>query len=134
VEKVEQEVERIWQTQEQFTKQMIQEVGALVRTSLDARQEQGQALLANQRDYLLKLERKKQKLIDAYLDKAIPVEDLKLHQTAVLAEIHDATCLIAACQQNVELVRKHLELVLLLLGDAGRLYRNAVGEQHKWLN
>jgi site-specific DNA recombinase len=134
VEKVEQEVEGIWKTQVQFTKQMIQEVGELARTSADARQEQDQSLLANQRQRLIKLERKKQKLIDAYLDEAIPVEDLKLRQTVVLAEIHDANRLIAACQQNMELVRKHLELVLLLLGNAGRLYRNAVGEQRKWLN
>src|SRR5476649_206593 len=90
VEKVEQEVERIWQTQVQFTKQTIQEVGEVSRAQLDARQEQDQALLANQRQRLLKLERKKQKLIDAYLDEAIPVEDLKLRQTAVLTEINDA--------------------------------------------
>ena len=134
VEKIEEEVGRIWKTQVQFTKQMITEVGELARASLDARQEQDQSLLANQRQRLLKLERKKQKLIDAYLDEAIPVEDLKLRQAAVLAEIHDANRLIAACQQNMELVRKHLELVLLLLGNAGTLYREAVGEQRKWLN
>ena len=134
VEKVEQEVERIWKTQVQFTKQTIQEVGELARTNLDARQEQDQSLLANQRQRLIKLERKKQKLIDAYLDEAIPVEDLKLRQTAVLAEMHDANRLIAACQQNMAVVRTHLELVLLLLGSAGRLYHEAVGEQRKWLN
>ena len=134
VEKVEQEVERIWKTQVQFTKQTIQEVGELARTNLDARQEQDQSLLANQRQRLIKLERKKQKLIDAYLDEAIPVEDLKLRQTAVLAEMHDANRPIAACQQNMAVVRTHLELVLLLLGSAGRLYHEAVGEQRKWLN
>ncbi len=134
VEKIEEEVERIWKTQVQFTTQMIHEVSELARASLDARQEQDQSLLASQRQRLLKLERKKQKLIDAYLDEAIPVEDLKLRQAAVLVEIHDANRLIAACQQNMELVRKHLELVLLLLGNAGKLYRQAVGEQRKWLN
>ncbi len=134
VEKVEEEVERIWKTQVQFTKQTIEEVGELARASLDARQEQDQSLLANQRQRLIKLERKKRKLIDAYLDEAIPVEDLKLRQAAVLVEIHDATRLIAACQQNMEIVRKHLELVLLLLAKAGKLYRAAVGEQRKWLN
>ena len=134
VEKVEEEVERIWKTQVQFTKQTIQEVGEFSRVQLDARQQHDQSLLANQRQRLLKLERRKQKLIDAYLDEAIPVEDLKLRQTAVLAEIHDANRLIAACQQNMELVRKHLELVLLLLANAGKLYREAVGDQRKWLN
>ena len=134
VEKVEEEVERIWKTQVQFTEQTIQEVGDSSRASLDARQEQDEFLLANQRQRLLKLERKKQKLIDAYLDEAIPVEDLKLRQTAVLAEIHDANGLITACQQNMEVVRRHLELVLLLLGNAGKLYRQAIGEQRKWLN
>ncbi|CAN5399045.1 recombinase family protein [soil metagenome] len=134
MEKVEEEIERIWQTQVQFAKQTIEEVGELSRAQLDARQEQDQSLLANQSQRLVKLERKKQKLIDAYLDEAIPVEDLKLRQTAVLAEIHDANRLIAACQQNMALVRKHLELILALLGNAGRLYKNAVGEQRKWLN
>ena len=134
VEKVEQEIERIWQTQVQFTKQTIQEVGEHSRTQLDTRQKQDQSLLASQRQRLIKLERRKQKLIDAYLDEAIPVEDLKVRQTAVLAEIHDANRLIAACQQNMAVVRKHLELVLLLLGNAGRLYDEAVGEQRKWLN
>lgn len=62
------------------------------------------------------------------------MEDLKLRQTAVLAEMHDANRLIAACQQNMAVVRTHLELVLLLLGSAGRLYHEAVGEQRKWLN
>ncbi|TQO19698.1 DNA invertase Pin-like site-specific DNA recombinase [Rhodoglobus vestalii] len=134
VEKVEEEIERIWKTQVQFTQQTIEEVGELSRAQLDARQEQDQSLLANQSQRLVKLERKKQKLIDAYLDEAIPVEDLKQRQAAVLVEIHDANRLVAACQQNMELVRKHLELVLLLLGNAGRLYQEAVGEQRKWLN
>jgi site-specific DNA recombinase len=134
VEKIEEEVERIWKTQVQFTTQMIHKVSELARASLDARQEQDQSLLASQRQRLLILERKKQKLIDAYLDEATPVEDLKFRQAAVLVEIHDANRLIAAGQQNMELVRKHLELVLLLLGNAGKLYRQAVGEQRKWLN
>ena len=34
----------------------------------------------------------------------------------------------------MELVRKHLELVLLLLANDGKLYHEAVGEQRKWLN
>ncbi len=34
----------------------------------------------------------------------------------------------------MELGRKHLELALLLLANAGKLYREAVGEQRKWLN
>jgi site-specific DNA recombinase len=134
VEKVEQEIERIWNTQVQFTAQTVDEAGEFSRAQLDARQEQDQSLLANQSKRLLKLERRKQKLIDAYLDEAIPVEDLKLRQTAVLAEIHDANHLIAACQNNMEIVRKHLELVLLLLDNAGELYSEAVDDQRKWLN
>jgi site-specific DNA recombinase len=134
VEKVENEIERIWKTRVQFTKQTIREVSELSRLQLDARQEHDQALLASQRQRLLQLERRKQKLIDAYLDEAIPVEDLKKRQAQVLAEMHAARRLIDASQQNMELVQKHLELVLLLLANAGRLYRTAVGEQRKWLN
>ncbi len=134
VEKIEKEVEHIWKTQVQFTSQMISEVAELARHDLDARQEQDQALLANQRQRLIKLERKKQKLIDAYLDEALTSEDLKPRQAAVLAEIHDATRVIAACQHNMELVRKHLELVLQLLAHAGKLYHQAADDQKKWLN
>ena len=34
----------------------------------------------------------------------------------------------------MELVRNRLDLILALLENAGRLYRNAVGDQRKWLN
>jgi hypothetical protein len=118
----------------QFTAETIREVGELTRAELDARQEHDQSLLANQRQRLLKLERQKQKLIDAYLEDAIPGEDLKPRQAKLLAEMNDARRLIAACQNDMDLVRKHVDLVLALLGNAGRLYRNASPEQRKWLN
>ncbi len=86
------------------------------------------------RQRLIKLERQKQKLIDAYLEDAIPAEDLKPRQAALLAEMNDARRLIAACQNDMDLVRKHVDLVLALLCNAGRLYRNASPEQRKWLN
>ena len=134
VDKVEEAIERIWVTEVQFTKKTIQEVSVLIRVELDARQHHDEALLANQRQRLIKLERKKQKLIDAYMAEAILVEDLKQRQAAVLVEMHDARCLIAASQNNMALIRERLELVLKLLGNAGRLYPNAVGEQRKWIN
>jgi site-specific DNA recombinase len=134
VEKVEDEIERVWDTTVQFTAETIREVGELTRTELDARQEHDQSLLANQRQRIIKLERQKQKLIDAYLDEAIPSEDLKPRQAKLLAEMNDARRLIAACQNDMNLVRKHVDLALALLGNAGRLYRNASPEQRKWLN
>jgi hypothetical protein len=118
----------------QFTAETIREVGELARAQLDTRQESDDALLANQRQRLIKLERQKQKLIDAYLEDAIPSEDLKPRQAKLLAEMNDARRLITACQNDMALVRKHLELVLALLTNAGRLYRNATPEQRKWLN
>jgi site-specific DNA recombinase len=134
VDKVEEEIERIWETQVQFTAETIREVGELSRAQLYIRQESDETLLANQRQRLIKLERQKQKLIDAYLEDAIPAEDLKPRQAKLLAEMNDARRLIAACQNDMALVRKHVDLVLALLGNAGRLYRNATPEQRKWLN
>ncbi len=84
--------------------QAIREVGELTRNELDARQEHDQAVLANQRQRLIKLERQKQKLIDAHLDEAIPAEDLKPRQAALMAEMNDARRLIAACQDDMVLV------------------------------
>jgi site-specific DNA recombinase len=134
VEKVEDAIERVWDTTVQFTAETIHEVGELTRTELDARQEHDQSLLANQRQRIIKLERQKQKLIDAYLEDAIPSEDLKPRQAKLLTEMNDARRLIAACQNDMALVRKHVDLVLALLGNAGRLYRSASPEQRKWLN
>ncbi len=134
VDKIEEEVERIWANHVQFTPEAIREIGEISRARLNTQQESDDALLANQRQRLIKLERQKQKLIDAYLEDAIPPEDLKPRQAKLLAEMNDARRLIAACQNDMALVRKHLELVLALLGNAGRLYRKAAPEQRKWLN
>lgn len=65
---------------------------------------------------------------------AIPVEDLKQRQAAVMVEMHDARRLIDVSQNNMAVIRERLELMLKLLRNAGKLYRTAAGEQRKWLN
>lgn len=131
---VEKEMERIWRSQVQFTTETIAQVGQASRAQLVAQQGHDEALLASQRQRLITLERQKQKLIDAYLDDIIPAEDLKRRQTVVMSEMQDAKRLIGACQQNMTTVLKHLDLILLLLKNAGRLYEDATPEQRKWLN
>ena len=127
-------MERIWHSQVQFTTETIAQVSQSSRAQLEAQQAHDEALLASQRQRLITLERQKQKLIDAYLDDIIPADDLKQRQTKVMAEMQDAKRLIEACQQNMTTVLKHLDLILLLLAKAGRLYKEATPEQRKWLN
>lgn len=84
--------------------------------------------LASQRRRLEKLERQRQKLIDAYLAEAIPVADLKQRQEALLAEQQEAERLIRLASINHEIAEQRLEVALGLLEHCERLY---VGESDK---
>jgi site-specific DNA recombinase len=133
-DKVEAAVAERWATKVQFEPETIQAVRQLCLDEFDQMQERDRVLLANQRQRLVKLRRQKDKLIDAYLDDAIPKEDMKLRQAGILAEIADAERLIAASEQDMELVREQLELVLRLLENADQLYKAASSGERKSLN
>ncbi len=102
----------------------------------DAKQlrDQHTQLAEQQRRRLIQLERQKTKLIDAYMADAIPVEDLKQRQTAVMAEIADARRLIQTADIQLADLNTQLDVVLGLLTHARTLYERADGTARQLLN
>ena len=87
---------------------------------LEARSER---TLKYQRRRVIDLERQKQKLLDAYIADAFPVEDLKLRQEKVQAELTAARKLTAQASALYDDLERKLELCTRVLRVAGRLYR-----------
>lgn len=133
VEGIEDEVTALWQ-RVQLTSEAIARTREHIEEDLARTEAQGQVLAADQRHRLARLERQKQKLIDAYLAEAIPVEDLKPRQAAVVTEIADAKRLIETSELDHQAIRARIDIVLELLGRAHELYRLCTDEQRRWLN
>ncbi len=134
VDIVESSMEQTWVKNVNFSKDCIEQIDRVGHEELDNLQHCDQVILASQQQRLTKLERQKQKLIDAYLLEAIPVTDLKQRQAGLMAEINDAHRLIEVSQHNMALVRERFEMILTLLGNAGELYKVVDEHGKKMLN
>jgi site-specific DNA recombinase len=132
-ERMEEYVIRHWQKQ-----RLAPELIDYIRTSItEERVEQkskDERLLLSQRRRLVKLDRQRQKLIDAYMAEAIPVADLKKRQEAVAVEERDAERLIKLASVNHELFEQRLEIALGLLEHCDRLYIGADEKTRQALN
>jgi site-specific DNA recombinase len=133
VELAEKAVEGLW-SERQFEPKTIEYIRETCLSEFDELQKRDRVLLASQKTRLNKLLRQKDKLIDAYLDDAIPKEDMKRRQAGILAEIADAERIIQASEQDMTVVREHLELLLILFENAEALYRTAPGPARQALN
>jgi hypothetical protein len=134
VEKAEQAVERIWQTDVQLAEPDITETRVIARSDLHKQCASSHLLAKQQQARLKDLEHTKQKLIDAYLLDILPAEDIRARQTQVAKEIADARALIAQAGDDETVLLGRLERILTLARIAGRLYQHATGEAKKWLN
>lgn len=102
---VEDAVDHLWRSQHYSEAELglIEEtVDELVALELNDSSE----LVAVQQSRLVTLKRKKQRLIDAYLDGIVQPEDLKSRQDQLLAEIAGAERLIANAAVHGDLVKK----------------------------
>jgi site-specific DNA recombinase len=90
--------------------------------------------LATQKRRVIALERQRQKLIDAYLAGAIPVEDIKQRQEQLQSELLTAKRLITQASAHHEEVKNRLDAGLQLLSCAGELYRQCPDETRQILN
>jgi hypothetical protein len=124
---------RQWQAV-RFTDDQIAEFSHRARTDLHRSAESGSRLIVDQKRRLAELERRKQKLIDAYMADAIPVVDLKARQARLGAEIADAKRLIQHAQTASDAVFERLEQVITLLTRAERLYAAAEPQSRQILN
>lgn len=127
VGETEERVEQQW-TSVRFTDDQIAEFSDRARADLHRSAESGSRLITDQRRRLVELERHQQKLIDAYMADALPVNVLKERQTKVEVEITDAKRLISNALSASAEVSDRLEQVISLLTHAERLYRT-VGDQ-----
>lgn len=133
VEIAEKAVAGLW-ADKQFEPKTIANIRRTCLAGFDELQKRDHVLLASQKTRLTKLRRQKDKLIDAYLDDAIPKEDMKRRQAKILAEIADAERIIQASEQDMGEVRERLELLLVLFENAEELYRFAPGPARRALN
>jgi site-specific DNA recombinase len=97
VPKVEEAVEHRWVTVE-FTDTEIAAFSKRARNDLHQSAESSSRLIVDQRRRLADLERQRQKLLDAYMVDALPVDVLKERQAGLGAEIADAKRLLQNAQ------------------------------------
>jgi site-specific DNA recombinase len=90
--------------------------------------------LATQKRRLLRIQTRREKLIDAYLAGALSVPDLKRRQDILAAEERDAQRIIELNSINHELVEQRLEIALGLLEHCDRLYIGADDNSRRGLN
>jgi site-specific DNA recombinase len=130
---IEKEIEKLWR-RVQFTPDAVQRVRQHVEEDMETMRVQGTVLAADQRRRLTRLERQKQKLIDAYLAEAITVEDLKVRQEAVASEISDAQRLIDASEIDETTTRDRIDTLIRLFESGGALYEKCSAEERRILN
>jgi site-specific DNA recombinase len=134
VEKVEQAVRGVWRREVSFSEEIMEALSKDARQQLDEHFRSSDSLAKKQAERLKGLERTKQRLIDAYLAEAIPVDDLRERQLDIAREISDAKALIESAQHDRDLLTSRLEMVLRLASNAAELYDAAPEEAKKWLN
>ncbi len=132
-ELMEVKVIRHWQ-QRHLAPDLIELVRSSVTEERAERKQKDEKLLVTQRRRLQKLERQRQKLIDAYLAEAIPVADLKQRQQALAVEQRDAERLIELASVNHALFEERLQIALGLLEHCDRLYIGGSEKDRRALN
>lgn len=117
-----------------FNDDQVAEFSDRARDDLHRSAESGSRLIVDQRRRLAELERHQQKLLDAYMAEAMPLDVLKVRQGKVGAEIADAKRLIQNAQTASDEVFARLEQVIALLTHAERLYASVGDEARAILN
>lgn len=130
---IEKKVARIW-SNIHYDQPTLDDIRTQVTADFDLMLAEQEKLADEQRRRLIRLERQKNKLIDAYMADALPVEDLKQRQMAVAAEIVDARRLIAASDIQRAEILKRLDIVLALLEKARHVYDTAAPDIRRLLN
>ncbi len=112
----------------------------VARTRSDVKREMAEqrtgdkTLIATQTRRVQRLEAKRERLIDAYVDGALRKEDLKKRQAALDAEQREAAQLLSVAQINTRLVEERLEIALALLENCDRLYSDSDETGRRSLN
>lgn len=126
---VEDAIAREW-TGVSFTDKQVAEFSQRARDDLHRSSESGSRLITDQKRRLAELERRREKLLDAYMADALPVGLLSERQGRVEVEIADAKRLIRNAQTAGAEVSSRLERVMeLLRHDRAAVHRLRAGSQ-----
>lgn len=117
-----------------FSREEIESVTADVQIQLELHQQNDSTLAEAQKRRLVVLDRKKQRLLDAYLDGVIEEADLKTRQAGILHEREDAKRLIRQSEFSIGVARDRADLLLRLMSRAVKLYDAVTDEERGWLN
>jgi hypothetical protein len=130
---MEEKVMRHWQ-KVRLDRELIEATRETVTEEMADKRSQDEKLLVTQRRRLQRVERQRQKLVDAYLAEAIPIGDLKQRQAVLAAEEREAERLIRLATFNHELLEERLEIALALLEHCERLYIGGSDDDRRALN
>ncbi len=133
IDKVERGVAKHWQTI-QFAPELLDSIRTAVIKELDILQARDKAMLAEQKKRLKDTDRKLNRLIDAYLAEALPVEELKKKQQSLMADKQDAERLIASSSASQTVITGRIDTALKLMEHAGQLYTQAPEQIRRELN
>jgi site-specific DNA recombinase len=122
VEKAENAVLQLWYEKGKLSTDNLTKARVVAIEALDEYLKSSKTLLKQQGARLTQLERKKQKLIDAYLDDALSAADIKARQLEIQREISNARDLLVSAESDQVLMLERLDLVLQMLANAADLY------------
>ena len=118
----------------QFGEDELQLIAAMAQAEISQAEASGIHLYETQQRRLNELERRRQKLLDAYMADALPIDFLKEEQAKVAVEMADAKRLISQASESVDRAQKHLDQVIDLLTDACKLYQRLGANGRSALN
>ncbi len=133
VDAMEEQVLKHWR-ELKVTSELIAHTRASVKQEMIEQHGSDKKLITTQTRRVQRLEDRRQKLIDAYLDGAITLADLKRRQTSLDAEQQEAKRFLSIATINTKLVEERLEIALRLLEHCERLYTEADDNSRRSLN
>ena len=131
---LEQAMLNYWSTWVSFSPDFIEELRPKIHASLRELEASNIKLQKEQKKRLAQLERKKEKLVEAYLNDALPVEDLRVLQDKVAKEMHGVELLLQNADQGTKQVKERLDTILNLMKNAGQLYEACSDKDRQRLN
>ena len=133
VERAERYVTERWRKMK-VTPDLIAAVRESVKHELAEQSASHECLLISQTRRVQRLEDRRQRLIDAYLEGAITLPDLKGRQSKLDADQAEARQLLAITDTNTRLVEERLEQALTLLEHCAELYTSNDDQARRSLN
>lgn len=133
IEQVEAAVRKLWASRVSFSADVIADIRQHAHTLLHEQQVGARGVAESQTKRLANLKRQKEKLLEAFLAEALPVDDLRAKQDEIAREIADATSLLEASTADQRDLENRLDAVLDLMTDSAQLFDAVSGSNKRVL-